>query len=72
MEFVTAVNALAMAKQSVLSKVTQLQLEKCGLQEVQLRPHQLEGVTWLAERFDRSHGCILGDEMGLGKTLQVR
>lgn len=72
MEFVTAVKALARAKQSDLDRVTQVQLERWGLQKVQLRQHQLEGVTWLAERCDRSHGCILGDEMGLGKTLQVR
>ena len=52
--------------------ITQLEVEKWGMKEVELRPHQLEGITWLAERCDQSRGCILGDEMGLGKTLQAR
>lgn len=38
---------------------------------ITLRPYQLEGVNWLAQRFLCQNGCILGDEMGLGKTCQV-
>ena len=53
------------------AKLQQSDVEKWGLQGVQLRPYQLEGVSWLAECYDRGHGCILGDEMGLGKTVQV-
>ena len=52
--------------------VSQAYLERWGLCGVKLRPYQLDGVRWLAERDSRGHGCILGDEMGLGKTLQVR
>lgn len=51
--------------------LTQGDLERWGLVDVSLRPYQLEGVRWLAERHADGHGCILGDEMGLGKTLQV-
>lgn len=41
-----------------------------------LRPHQLEGVTFLYEclmgfRDFKGHGCLLADEMGLGKTLMT-
>lgn len=36
-----------------------------------LKPHQIEGVSFLNYwRCNKAHG-ILGDEMGLGKTLQV-
>jgi SWI/SNF-related matrix-associated actin-dependent regulator of chromatin subfamily A member 5 len=36
-----------------------------------LKPHQIEGVSFLQYlRRNNAHG-ILGDEMGLGKTLQV-
>lgn len=45
-------------------------MEKWGLCGVTLRSYQLHGVSWLAECYDRNHGCILGDEMGLGKTVQ--
>ncbi|EPY89993.1 hypothetical protein CB1_000061028 [Camelus ferus] len=38
---------------------------------IRLRPYQLEGVNWLAQRFHCQNGCILGDEMGLGKTCQT-
>ncbi len=51
--------------------ISQENLEEWGLSGVQLRPYQLKGVSWLAERFASGYGCILGDEMGLGKTLQV-
>ncbi|KAI5952938.1 RDH54 [Candida margitis] len=41
-----------------------------------LRPHQLEGVTFLYEclmgfRNFKGNGCLLADEMGLGKTLMT-
>ena len=51
--------------------VSQAKLEGWGLRDVCLRPYQLDGVRWLAEKYFAGHGCILGDEMGLGKTLQV-
>ena len=50
---------------------TQEKLKNWGLCDVTLRPYQLDGVRWLAERHTGGCGCILGDEMGLGKTLQV-
>lgn len=41
-----------------------------------LRPHQLEGVSFLYEclmgfRNFKGNGCLLADEMGLGKTLMT-
>jgi superfamily II DNA or RNA helicase len=36
-----------------------------------LRPYQLEGFRWLADRYRCRLGGILADDMGLGKTLQV-
>ncbi|PKA64154.1 Putative chromatin-remodeling complex ATPase chain [Apostasia shenzhenica] len=36
-----------------------------------LKPHQLEGVSWLIRRYELGVNVILGDEMGLGKTLQA-
>ena len=71
MEFLAAVKKLCKGP-STSGGITQLEVEKWGMKEVELRPHQLEGITWLAERCDQSRGCILGDEMGLGKTLQAR
>lgn len=52
-------------------EIEQEALAKWGLCGVQLRPYQVDGVRWLAQRCARRHGCILADEMGLGKTLQV-
>lgn len=70
MEFLQNVRQLDTT--STLSELEQADLEEWGLEGVKLRPHQLEGVKWIAERYERNHGCILGDEMGLGKTLQVQ
>ncbi|XAR63236.1 DNA helicase [Bertholletia excelsa] len=36
-----------------------------------LKPHQVEGVSWLIQRYHIGVNVILGDEMGLGKTLQA-
>ena len=36
-----------------------------------LRPHQLVGLRYLANAYERGLHPILGDEMGLGKTLQA-
>ncbi|KAJ1430888.1 SNF2-related, N-terminal domain [Sesbania bispinosa] len=36
-----------------------------------LKPHQVEGVSWLIRRYKLGVNVILGDEMGLGKTLQA-
>jgi superfamily II DNA or RNA helicase len=39
--------------------------------DVELRPYQLRGVTWLHAMADTGLGGCLADDMGLGKTLQV-
>lgn len=36
-----------------------------------LKPHQVEGVSWLIRRYLLGVNVVLGDEMGLGKTLQA-
>ncbi|GAB2224300.1 hypothetical protein Drorol1_Dr00005053 [Drosera rotundifolia] len=36
-----------------------------------LKPHQVEGVSWLVRRYTLGVNVVLGDEMGLGKTLQA-
>ncbi|KAI3444757.1 hypothetical protein Pfo_001422 [Paulownia fortunei] len=36
-----------------------------------LKPHQVEGISWLIRRYHVGVNVILGDEMGLGKTLQA-
>ncbi|PRQ57238.1 putative DNA helicase chromatin remodeling SNF2 family [Rosa chinensis] len=36
-----------------------------------LKPHQVEGVSWLIRRYNLGVNVVLGDEMGLGKTLQA-
>lgn len=36
-----------------------------------LKPHQVEGVSWLIRRYKLGVNVLLGDEMGLGKTLQA-
>lgn len=36
-----------------------------------LKPHQIEGVSWLVRRYELGVNVVLGDEMGLGKTLQA-
>ena len=69
MDFLRQVKKIQKGKHS--PSVSQSDVEDWGLVNVVLRLHQLEGVKWLIERYQRHHGCILGDEMGLGKTLQV-
>ncbi|CAL8309519.1 unnamed protein product [Lota lota] len=51
--------------------VAQSDLQKWGLQGIQLRSYQLDGVQWLTQCLQNQEGCILGDEMGLGKTCQT-
>ncbi|ONK56377.1 uncharacterized protein A4U43_C10F7830 [Asparagus officinalis] len=36
-----------------------------------LKPHQIEGVSWLVRRYELGVNVVLGDEMGIGKTLQA-
>ncbi|XP_020587295.1 probable helicase CHR10 isoform X2 [Phalaenopsis equestris] len=36
-----------------------------------LKPHQIEGVSWLIHRYELGVNVLLGDEMGLGKTVQA-
>uniref|UniRef100_A0A8D2CLZ5 Chromodomain-helicase-DNA-binding protein 1-like n=1 Tax=Sciurus vulgaris TaxID=55149 RepID=A0A8D2CLZ5_SCIVU len=57
--------------EAVRTRVEEQDLRQCGLMGIHLRPYQLEGVNWLAQRFHCQNGCILGDEMGLGKTCQT-
>jgi hypothetical protein len=41
---------------------------------IELKPHQCEGLRWmqyLSSRGDGCHGALLADDMGLGKTLQL-
>lgn len=37
----------------------------------QMRPYQLEGLSWMQTLRELEVGGILGDDMGLGKTLQT-
>ncbi|MGH2930605.1 MAG: SNF2 helicase-associated domain-containing protein, partial [Solirubrobacteraceae bacterium] len=39
--------------------------------DVELRPYQVRGVTWLSAMTETGLGGCLADDMGLGKTLQV-
>ncbi|KAF2238921.1 hypothetical protein EV356DRAFT_504259 [Viridothelium virens] len=39
--------------------------------KTRLKPHQVEGLSFLLHMHENNMACILGDEMGLGKTLQV-
>uniref|UniRef100_A0AAQ4PCZ8 Chromodomain helicase DNA binding protein 1-like n=1 Tax=Gasterosteus aculeatus aculeatus TaxID=481459 RepID=A0AAQ4PCZ8_GASAC len=68
-------NILLKIKSCVAEKqktaLTQSDLVKCGLNGIQLRPYQLDGVQWLTQCLKNQQGCILGDEMGLGKTCQT-
>lgn len=45
----------------------------CQIRRVraELRPHQMDGLSYLVYLRRSSAGGILGDEMGLGKTLQI-
>ena len=70
-EFVKSVEKACSRHTGSKISVGQADLERWGLCGVKLRPYQLDGVHWLAERQAAGHGCILGDEMGLGKTIQV-
>ena len=41
-------------------------------QEVELLPHQEEGIAWAQQLWEKKYpGGLLADDMGLGKTLQV-
>ncbi|KAK8466738.1 hypothetical protein PHAVU_008G141500 [Phaseolus vulgaris] len=44
--------------------------EELGIRAT-LKPHQVEGVSWLIRRYKLGVNVVLGDEMGLGKTLQA-
>ena len=57
--------------EGVSSSLSQGDLEENGLQGLQLRSYQLEGVRWMKRSLENGQGCILADEMGLGKTIQV-
>jgi len=36
-----------------------------------MKPYQLEGLSWLASLYENGLNGILADEMGLGKTIQT-
>ncbi len=38
---------------------------------VDLRPYQRTGYSWMSQNIDTGIGSIIADDMGLGKTLQV-
>jgi hypothetical protein len=50
-------------------------LPTCLRPETKLKEHQLKGVAWLQNLFQKSpqhcRGALLADDMGLGKTLQL-
>lgn len=70
-EFVNAARKASQSYPAGSLRFTQADFERWELRGVILRPYQLDGARWLAEKHTARHGCILGDEMGLGKTLQV-
>ena len=39
--------------------------------QADMRPYQLEGLSWFVNQHDKGANSIMGDEMGLGKTLQT-
>jgi hypothetical protein len=39
--------------------------------DAEMRPYQLEGLSWYIDQHDKGANSIMGDEMGLGKTLQT-
>ena len=42
-----------------------------GYVDAEMRPYQLEGLSWYIDQHDKGANSIMGDEMGLGKTLQT-
>ncbi|XP_055954070.1 chromodomain-helicase-DNA-binding protein 1-like isoform X2 [Argiope bruennichi] len=42
-----------------------------GVNNLELRDYQLEGLNWLANSWCKENSVILADEMGLGKTIQT-
>ncbi len=42
------------------------------MQGPELRPYQLQGISWILALYENGLNGILADEMGLGKTAQVR
>jgi superfamily II DNA or RNA helicase len=51
--------------------VEQLEVKAPVGLKAELRPYQLEGVSWLQNLRARNVGGVLADDMGLGKTLQT-
>ena len=54
-----------------LTEFDEIKQQPSTLHQVEMRPYQLYGLSWLASRYERGLSCILADEMGLGKTLQL-
>jgi hypothetical protein len=54
---------------SVLNKLDDFQIP--ATVHASLRPYQLLGCAWLADRIQRYGGALLADDMGLGKTIQT-
>ncbi|XP_060072209.1 chromodomain-helicase-DNA-binding protein 1-like isoform X1 [Ylistrum balloti] len=42
-----------------------------GVESLELRDYQLNGVNWLMHAWCKENSVILADEMGLGKTIQT-
>lgn len=72
---IDVVNYLEKREQLLALKNPSPKLPKCLKAQTILKEHQLYGVAWLQNLFERapSHvtGCLLADDMGLGKTIQL-
>ncbi|KAK3096752.1 hypothetical protein FSP39_002924 [Pinctada imbricata] len=42
-----------------------------GVDNLELRDYQLDGINWLMHAWSKENSAILADEMGLGKTIQT-
>lgn len=62
----------ALESSSADFKFTESQMKALpALSQVNLHAHQLEGVSWMLQRWKADLNVIIADEMGLGKTLQT-
>ena len=63
------------AKELQLAHNAAPRLPKCLKDDVTLKDHQISGVAWLQNLFEKApvqcRGAVLADDMGLGKTLQL-
>lgn len=63
------------AATALLYNAKQAEVPESLAPDVELKPHQLEGLRWLQNCYrhvsDHRRGALLADDMGLGKTLQT-